>query len=100
LAFDQPLQVNEELGIPELKKLLAAAQREITVLKTQISTSAPLSGELDDNLDCPQSESDAEEDPTSSETFPIRIAELEDLLENQRIRLNSPSLLRSLVIAP
>lgn len=85
--------MNEELGIPELKKLLAAAQREISVLKTQISistpqisASVPILGDLDDNLECPQSESDVEEDPTPQETFPIRIAELEDLLENQRIR--------------
>jgi hypothetical protein len=78
--------VNEELGMPELKKLLAAAQREISVLKTQISTSVPLSGELDDTLDCPQIDSDVEDEPTPNDTYPIRIAELEDLLENERIR--------------
>jgi hypothetical protein len=78
--------VNEELGLPELKKLLAAAQRQISILKNQISSPTPVCAELDDNLELPQSESDGEEDPTPNEQLAIRIAELEELLENQRFR--------------
>jgi hypothetical protein len=78
--------VNEELGLPELKKLLVAAQREILILKNQISSPTPVTAELDEILELPQSESDGEEDSSPNEQLPMRIAELEELLENERFR--------------
>jgi hypothetical protein len=85
--------VNEELGILELKKLLAAAQREILALKNQISISSPqflLGGPDAEAEGETQSRSSIcdEEDQELAPGGPlsIRVTELEELLESQRLR--------------
>lgn len=78
--------MNEELGLPELKKLLADALREISMLKNQISIGINPSDIQDQPLDRIQGDSEDEEDAASNELYPIRIAELEEQLENERIR--------------
>ena len=83
--------MNEELGLPELKKLLAAAQREIMVLRNQMSNSSVViptinSNENEIDGDDRSDTSVEEEDVAQNHQLVIRIAELEDLLEKQRLR--------------